>query len=38
MPATAKDREAHAARGFDEGWATCAEQMAEVARELAANA
>ena len=37
MHASAKDREAHAAMGFDEGWATCAEQMAEVARDLAAH-
>ena len=35
MHASDKDREAHAAMGFDSGWATCAEQMAEVARELA---
>ena len=32
--ANAKDAEAHAAMGFDSGWATCAEQMAEVARSL----
>ena len=38
MHASAKDREAHAAMGFDKGWATCAEQMAEVARDLAAHA
>lgn len=38
MHATAKDRDAHAAMGFDEGWGTCAEQLAEVARSLAANA
>jgi uncharacterized protein YndB with AHSA1/START domain len=38
LHASVKDRDAHAAMGFDEGWATCAEQMAEVARELAANA
>jgi len=38
MHASAKDRDAHAAMGFDEGWATCAEQLGEVARELGANA
>jgi uncharacterized protein YndB with AHSA1/START domain len=36
--ASAKDRDAHAAMGFDGGWATCADQMAEVAHELAASA
>jgi uncharacterized protein YndB with AHSA1/START domain len=30
----AADRDAHAAMGLDSGWATCAEQMAEVARTL----
>jgi uncharacterized protein YndB with AHSA1/START domain len=35
MHGNAKDAEAHAAMGFDSGWATCAEQMAEVARTLA---
>ena len=29
------DRDAHAAMGFAGGWATCAEQMAEVARTIA---
>jgi uncharacterized protein YndB with AHSA1/START domain len=29
------DRDAHAAMGFDDGWATCADQMAEVAQDLA---
>jgi uncharacterized protein YndB with AHSA1/START domain len=38
LHSNAKDCEAHAAMGFDEGWGTCAEQMAEVARELAADA
>jgi uncharacterized protein YndB with AHSA1/START domain len=38
LHANAKDRDAHAAMGFEGGWGTCAEQMAEVARELAANA
>jgi uncharacterized protein YndB with AHSA1/START domain len=38
LHATAKDRDAHDAMGFDEGWGTCADQMAEVARDLAANA
>lgn len=38
LHANAKDRDAHAAMGFDDGWATCAEQMAEVARSLAAEA
>ncbi len=31
----AADAEAHAAMGFDSGWGTCAEQLAEVARGLA---
>lgn len=31
----AADAQAHAAMGFDSGWGTCAEQMAEVARSLA---
>jgi uncharacterized protein YndB with AHSA1/START domain len=34
----AADRDAHEAMGFQEGWGTCAEQMAEVARELGAEA
>lgn len=38
MHATQKDRDAHDAMGFQDGWATCADQMAEVARELAARA
>jgi uncharacterized protein YndB with AHSA1/START domain len=38
LHATAKDRDAHDAMGFDGGWGTCADQMAEVARSLAANA
>jgi len=38
LHANAKDRDAHAAMGFDDGWATCAEQMAEVAQSLAADA
>ena len=32
----AADRETHAAMGFQDGWGTCAEQLGEVARELAA--
>ncbi|HVU31433.1 MAG TPA: SRPBCC family protein [Sphingomicrobium sp.] len=38
LHATAKDRDAHDAMGFEGGWATCAEQMAEVARSLGAEA
>jgi uncharacterized protein YndB with AHSA1/START domain len=38
LHANARDRDAHAAMGFDDGWATCADQMAEIARQLAANA
>jgi uncharacterized protein YndB with AHSA1/START domain len=38
LHANSKDRDAHAAMGFDGGWATCAEQMAEVARSLGAEA
>lgn len=38
MHANAKDRDAHNAMGFEHGWATCAEQLGEVARELAAEA
>ena len=38
LHANAKDRDAHAAMGFDEGWGTCADQLAEVARSLAAHA
>jgi uncharacterized protein YndB with AHSA1/START domain len=38
LHSNAKDCEAHAAMGFDEGWGTCAEQLGEVARELAADA
>lgn len=38
LHANAKDRDAHSAMGFDEGWATCADQLAEVARSLAAHA
>lgn len=33
-----KDRETHAQMGFQEGWGTCADQLGEVARELAATA
>jgi uncharacterized protein YndB with AHSA1/START domain len=33
-----KDRETHAAMGFQEGWGTCADQLGEVARGLAATA
>jgi uncharacterized protein YndB with AHSA1/START domain len=33
-----KDRETHAAMGFQEGWGTCADQLGEVAREMAATA
>ncbi len=33
-----KDRETHAAMGFQEGWGTCADQLGEVAKELAATA
>jgi uncharacterized protein YndB with AHSA1/START domain len=32
------DRDSHAAMGFQDGWGTCAQQLAEVARELAADA
>ena len=32
------DRDLHANMGFEEGWGKCAEQLAEVARGLAANA
>lgn len=32
----AADAEAHSKMGFHDGWGTCAEQMAEVARDLAA--
>jgi uncharacterized protein YndB with AHSA1/START domain len=32
----AADRDAHAAMGFADGWGTCADQLGEVARELAA--
>ena len=32
------DRETHAKMGFQEGWGTCADQLAEVARGLAAEA
>ncbi len=35
MHRNAADAEAHAAMGFEGGWGTCAEQMAEVARSLA---
>ena len=31
----ATDRDAHDAMGFNDGWGTCAEQLAEVARTLA---
>jgi uncharacterized protein YndB with AHSA1/START domain len=31
----AADRDAHAAMGFQDGWGTCADQLGEVARELA---
>ena len=31
----AADAEAHAAMGFHDGWGTCADQLAEVARSLA---
>lgn len=34
LHASARDRDAHAAMGFEGGWGTCAEQMAEVARSL----
>ena len=34
----AKDAQAHDAMGFQDGWGTCAEQLAEVARSLAAIA
>jgi uncharacterized protein YndB with AHSA1/START domain len=33
---SAADRDAHAAMGFEDGWGTCADQLGEVARELAA--
>jgi uncharacterized protein YndB with AHSA1/START domain len=35
MHRNATDAAAHAAMGFDSGWGTCADQMAEVARSLA---
>lgn len=35
MHANARDCEAHDKMGFQDGWGTCAEQMAEVARSLA---
>ncbi len=35
MHRNAVDREAHAKMGFHEGWGTCADQLAEVARSLA---
>lgn len=35
--ATAADAGKHAAMGFDSGWGTCAEQLAEVARSLAVS-
>jgi uncharacterized protein YndB with AHSA1/START domain len=35
MHATAADAEKHAAMGFEDGWGTCAEQLAEVAKSLA---
>ena len=38
LHASVKDRDAHAAMGFEGGWGTCAEQMAEVARSLASTA
>jgi uncharacterized protein YndB with AHSA1/START domain len=38
MHASAKDRDAHQAMDFDEGWGTCADQLAEVARGLRADA
>jgi uncharacterized protein YndB with AHSA1/START domain len=38
MHANAKDRDEHAAMGFDQGWGTCAEQLGEVARSLASEA
>ena len=31
----AKDAQAHDAMGFQDGWGTCAEQLAEIARSLA---
>ena len=34
MHRNAADAEAHAAMGFHDGWGTCADQMAEVARSL----
>ena len=34
----AADAKAHVDMGFEDGWATCAEQMAEVARSLAVSA
>ena len=36
MHRNAADAEAHSKMGFHDGWGTCAEQLAEVARELAA--
>jgi uncharacterized protein YndB with AHSA1/START domain len=32
------DRDTHAQMGFQEGWGTCADQLVELARELAAEA
>ena len=34
----AKDRETHATMGFEHGWGVCADQLGEVAAELAAEA
>ena len=34
----AADRDVHEQMGFQEGWGTCADQLAELARELAATA
>lgn len=38
LHANQKDRDAHDAMGFQDGWGTCADQMAEVARALSADA
>lgn len=35
LHATAADAEAHARMGFQDGWGTCADQLGEVARDLA---
>jgi uncharacterized protein YndB with AHSA1/START domain len=38
LHANATDRDTHDKMGFQEGWGTCAAQLEEIARELAATA